>query len=160
MPEISNAERIAWQRRAATLLGRLLELAANEDLPSITWTVQAAGSSLSGQVLSHPASARRERFGAWQAAITRASGRAPDHAHEHKFSSGETRLVTGWEHLPVRLGASRDEFYPTVNVTLAASIWAAPCPSCGSEIRAERGYVPGATGTPVTCGDDWHDEED
>lgn len=34
------------------------------------------------------------------------------------------------------------------------------CPACGSEIRAERGYVPGFTGMPVTCGDEWHDEED
>lgn len=40
------------------------------------------------------------------------------------------------------------------------SVPAGPCPACGSEIRAERGYVPGSTGMPVTCGDDWHDEED
>lgn len=34
------------------------------------------------------------------------------------------------------------------------------CPSCGSEVRAERGYVPGFTGMPVTCNDDWHEGED
>ena len=33
------------------------------------------------------------------------------------------------------------------------------CPSCGSEVRAECGYVPGFTGMPVTCPDEWHDEE-
>jgi hypothetical protein len=123
VPEISSAEQIAWQHRATILLGRLLELAAKEGLPAITWTVQSAGTSLSGQVLSHPMRERRERFEAWQAAITRASGRTPDHGHEHAFSGGETRLVTGWEHLPVRLGAARDELYPTVNVTLTASVW-------------------------------------
>jgi len=34
------------------------------------------------------------------------------------------------------------------------------CPACASEARSERGYVPGRTGMPVTCGNDWHDEED
>ena len=34
------------------------------------------------------------------------------------------------------------------------------CPSCASEARAERGYVPGFTGMPVTCGDEWHDEDE
>ena len=33
------------------------------------------------------------------------------------------------------------------------------CVACGSEVRGERGYVPGFTGMPVTCGDEWHDEE-
>jgi len=32
------------------------------------------------------------------------------------------------------------------------------CPSCGSALRAERAYVPGSTGMPVTCGNDWHEE--
>jgi len=124
MPDISNAERIAWQRRATILLGRLLELAAKDGLPAITWTVQDAGASLSGQVLSHPGTGRRERFETWRDAITRASGQDPDHAHEYNSGTGETRLVTGWDHLPVKLGASRDQLYPAVNVTLAASIWA------------------------------------
>ena len=34
------------------------------------------------------------------------------------------------------------------------------CPSCGSEVRAELGLVPGFTGMPVSCSDEWHDEED
>ena len=113
MTEISNAEKITWQRQAATLLGRLLELAAKKDLPPITWTVQDRGSfSLSGQVPSHPGTARRERFETWQAAITRASGRTPDHGHEHAFSGGETRLVTGWDHLPVKLGREAGRAVP------------------------------------------------
>lgn len=124
MPDISSAERIAWQRRATTLLARLLELAADQALPAITWTVQATGASLSGESRATPHALRREHFGAWKTAITAASGHEPDHGHEHRFSGGETRLVTGWRHLPVKLGAKRGELYPTVNVTLAASIWA------------------------------------
>lgn len=123
MPDITTAEQIAWQRRTAILLTRLLELAAKEKLPLITWTVQTGGASLSGQVLSHPGTARREPFEAWKAAITRASGRTPDHGREHEFGPWERRLVAGWDHLPVRLGAARNELYPTVNVTLTASIW-------------------------------------
>jgi hypothetical protein len=34
------------------------------------------------------------------------------------------------------------------------------CPDCASEIRAEKGYVPGRTGQPVSCSNDWHYEED
>ena len=30
------------------------------------------------------------------------------------------------------------------------------CPACGSDDRMEAGYVPGFTGMPVTCTDDWH----
>ena len=32
------------------------------------------------------------------------------------------------------------------------------CPSCGCR-PLERGYVPGRTGEPVNCSDDWHDPE-
>lgn len=124
MTDPTTSEQIRWQRQAHALLGRLLELAAKQDLPPITWTVQTGGSSLSGDALGHPGTERRQRFEAWRAAITQASGRSPDHSHEHTSSSGETRLVTGWRHLPVKLGAKRDELYPTVNVTLAASVWA------------------------------------
>lgn len=33
------------------------------------------------------------------------------------------------------------------------------CPACGSPDPAERAYVPGATGMPVDCGNDWHDDD-
>lgn len=32
------------------------------------------------------------------------------------------------------------------------------CPSCTSDVRAERWYVPGSTGMPVSCADEWHDD--
>jgi hypothetical protein len=36
---------------------------------------------------------------------------------------------------------------------------ASSCPACGSEERSEAGYVPGASGQPVTCASDWHDDD-
>jgi hypothetical protein len=33
----------------------------------------------------------------------------------------------------------------------------AACPACGSGDPAEPWYVPGGTGQPVTCCNDWHD---
>ncbi len=42
----------------------------------------------------------------------------------------------------------------------AAARPSAACPDCGSQERAERGYVPGFTGMPVGCVSDWHDRED
>jgi hypothetical protein len=33
------------------------------------------------------------------------------------------------------------------------------CPACGSEVRSEFGYVPGRTGMPVSCCDEWHEED-
>ena len=52
------------------------------------------------------------------------------------------------------ISADRDRLREPLN---AAS--PTPCPWCGSEVRAEHGYVPGATGMPVPCGNDWHDDD-
>lgn len=123
MRDISSAERIVWQRQACALLASLLTVAAKDRLPAINWTVTGAGASLHGECLARPPALRREHFAAWKAAITAASGRAPETDREHEFSSGETRLVAGWEHLPVRLGAPAGQLYPSVTVTLTASIW-------------------------------------
>ena len=73
-----NAEQIRWQRQAAALLGHLLELAAKNGLPPVTWTVQSAGASLVGQMLAHPYAQRRDHFTAWRDAIAAAAGLAPD----------------------------------------------------------------------------------
>lgn len=127
--QISNAERIGWQRQAAALLGKLLDLAQREGLPPVAWTVQSAGASLVGPMLGHPDARRREEFGAWTAAITAASGKAPGHDNEHTSggSEGETRLTAAWEYLPG--GLPRDskrqpgERRPGARVALVASIW-------------------------------------
>lgn len=120
---ICNAEQIRWQRQAAALLGKLLELAARDGLPPVAWTVQTAGASVTGEVLSHPDALRREHLTVWKSAITAASGRVPDHDNEHTFGSGETRLVTSWEHLPVRLTAGSERYPRSAGVALVASIW-------------------------------------
>ena len=120
---ITRAEQIAWQRPDAALLAKLLELAGREGLPAITWTVQSAGASVAGQVLSHPDAQRREAFNAWRAAITSAAGRAPEADREVATQGGETRLVAAWEHLPIGLTLDSKRYPVRAGVTLTASIW-------------------------------------
>jgi hypothetical protein len=93
-------DQIRWQRLAAALLGKLLELRAREGLQPIAWTVQSAGANLTGQMLSHPYARRREHHGGWKAATTSASSSPPDHDHQHPFGGAprETRLVTSSLH--------------------------------------------------------------
>lgn len=118
----TDDDQVRWQRQAAALLGRLLELAALEGLPPVAWTVQTAGASVLGQVLSHPDAQRSEHLNAWKTAITAASGKIPDDDHEHTFDGGETRLTVSWQHLPVGL-APGARTSPTAGVALVASIW-------------------------------------
>lgn len=108
-----NAEQIRWQRQAHAVLGRLLELAAEQDLPVITWIAQSEGASVVGECLAHPEAYRREHFTAWRAAITSATGCVPEIDREHGTGNGETRLVARWDWLPLGRGA---------HVTLTASI--------------------------------------
>jgi hypothetical protein len=131
-----HAEQITWQRQAAALLGKLLELAAKQGLPPINWTVQSAGASLVGEVLTHPDAERRGRFDAWKAAITSASGRTPDMDAEHSFGTGgvETRLTAAWERLPVTL-ADDAKLRPSARLALVASIWPDDEDEAGQEGR-------------------------
>lgn len=121
MIDITLAERIAWQRRAAMCLGELLKLAAKENLPVLTWRIGAEPAVL-GEFVNGSGAERRARFEAWKAAITAVSGKAPDFDNEHPFGSGETRLVCGWRYLPVKLAPATGPS-PGVDVTLSASIW-------------------------------------
>lgn len=120
---MSDAEQIRWQRNAASLLGRLLEMAAKQGLPPVNWTVHSAGSALHGECTAHPLSVRRGHFTAWRDAITTASGHSPDYDHKHEFSRGETLLTAGWRRIPLDLGRRSERLYPAVHVTLSASIW-------------------------------------
>lgn len=120
MSDVTLAEQITWQRQAATLLGKILELAAKEGLPPIAWTVQTAGATLAGQVLTYQAADCRAHFAAWRSAIIAASGQAPDHGREHPFGDA-TRLMAGWERVPVTLAESGG-LPPQVHVTLSATI--------------------------------------
>jgi hypothetical protein len=63
-PEIAQADRARWQRRAAAELAAILD--ACPDLPCIAWTVGPAGSVLAGEVSGlAPAGQVRETFSAW-----------------------------------------------------------------------------------------------
>jgi hypothetical protein len=110
----TQAEQSAWQRRAAALLVNLLALGATEGLPAITWTVAAAGCGLLAEAPG------REHHQAWKAAITTASGSAPDVDHEVTRAHGEIRLLADWDHLPVGL-AEGSGHPPRVHVTLVAA---------------------------------------
>lgn len=118
MTDITGAERIRWQRQAASLLTQFLERAAKEGLPVIAWTVGAYGAVLAGECLALPHAQRREHFDAWKAAIT-ALGGAPAADREAAAGGGQTRLVAGWQQVQIRPGSA----YPAVQVTLTASIW-------------------------------------
>jgi hypothetical protein len=121
------ADQIRWQRQAAVLLGKLLELAAKQHLPAINWTVGSAGATLHGQCITHPDSLRREHFSAWRDAIT-AAALDPDTGSEHTFVSGETQLLAKWDAVPVDLNPRWHDLRPgsrapSACVVLTVSIW-------------------------------------
>lgn len=65
---ITNGERTAWQRRAATRLVEILD--ANRDLPVIAWTVANAGSALVERINTPaPTAAVKTTFDAWRLAL-------------------------------------------------------------------------------------------
>ena len=121
MPDITSAEQITWQRQAHALLGRLLELAAKDSLPAVTWTVVPAGAGLAAACQGYPVSDRRGDFTAWRGVLAGLAS-TPGTDRETTTAAGETRLVAQWERVPVRPGHP-ERVYPTVRVTLAASIW-------------------------------------
>jgi hypothetical protein len=85
--DFSHVERVAWQRRAAAELARILD--AHRDLPLIAWTVGAAGSVLVGQVvLSGPRS--RSIFDAWVGAM--------DLPERHERTGDTATYLSGKDH--------------------------------------------------------------
>jgi hypothetical protein len=92
-----DAEQIAWQRRAAAALSKVLERAAAEALPPIAWTVAAAGIEVHGECLAHPAGARRDDFTAWRTAVGVWAHRIADRHSERTADDGTTRLVDQWD---------------------------------------------------------------
>lgn len=70
---------LTWQRQAHALLGRLLEMAVEQRLPPILWTIHAGepGPGLTGH---GPADEQDPVFQAWHAAIVAIAGpEHPDH---------------------------------------------------------------------------------
>jgi hypothetical protein len=126
------AEQIAWQRQAAMLLAKLLELAAKKKyLPAIDWKMAHAGATLHGDCSTgYPSALRREYFTAWRDAITAATGAEPDTDREHTMAGEETWLAGRWERLPIDLNPLWRDLRPgsrapSVRVVLTASIWPA-----------------------------------
>ena len=65
-PQVTQADRAAWQREAAAGLAAILD--AHAEVPVIAWTVGPFGGNLSGKVLAPPSQAR-DLFTAWQQAL-------------------------------------------------------------------------------------------
>ena len=96
-----QAERAAWQRRAAAELATILE--AHDGLPLITWTVGPAGSVLVGRISGlAPATRVREVFTAWRKELALGEER------EDQMSGGTAWLhAAGRRHdVTVRLAAT------------------------------------------------------
>lgn len=122
---ISHAERIRWQRDAAGVLGKLLELAASRGLPVISWTVGSAGARLHGQCMAHPARQGRADFEAWRKALGEPDS---DREYEPTKGSGEVRLIAVWDRggsagRGLRPLLSDRDGYQRAGVVLTASIW-------------------------------------
>jgi hypothetical protein len=75
---IGSAEQIAWQRRAAAVLAKLLERAAQAGLPAITWSVEGRGGArLIGRCEAREPRQRRGDFDAWRTALASWTGPRP-----------------------------------------------------------------------------------
>jgi hypothetical protein len=92
-----DAAQVAWQRRAAAALSKILERAGTEGLPPIAWTVATAGIEVRGECLAHPADARRDHFTAWRTAVGTWAHRVADRQSERSADDGTTRLVDQWD---------------------------------------------------------------
>ena len=69
MTPISDPERIRWQRQAVTILSHLLDRAATEHLPVLSWTIGDAGATLAGRSHAIPDADRGPAIQAWAAAL-------------------------------------------------------------------------------------------
>jgi hypothetical protein len=114
-----DAEQIAWQRRAAAALAKILECAAADALPPIAWTVATAGIEVRGECLAHPADARRDDFTSWHSAVGTWTHYAADRQSERTGDDGTTRLMDQWD--SVKMPGIQD---PGVTITLTADFFA------------------------------------
>lgn len=122
-PVITRTEQINWQRQAAIVLGRLLDMAAREDLPVISWTVAHAGARVVGTALNSVLEERRADWTAWRDALG-----APDTEHEQE-NDGVIRLSAKWDRGAAGRGQrpllSDREGYQMASVVLVADIYPA-----------------------------------
>lgn len=91
--EITQADRVRWQRRAAATLATIL--AEHPDLPLIAWVVGTAGASLAGRVDGLRSAAQvRSEFDRWCAALgVGERAETPAGAGAHLWATVHTRGV-------------------------------------------------------------------
>lgn len=68
MSDITEADRIRWQRQAHIALGQFLDAATRQGLPAIAWTIATTG-AITGTVigLGVTVDEQRKQFNAWVA---------------------------------------------------------------------------------------------
>jgi hypothetical protein len=106
--EITHADRVRWQRRAAATLATILN--EHPDLPLIAWVVGTAGAGLAGRVDGLRAADQvRAEFEAWCAALDVGQrAETPTSAGTHLWASVHTSGVK------ISLAAAvRDDDEPT-----------------------------------------------
>lgn len=103
--DITDAERVGWQRRATRELTAILD--AHRDLPILGWTIGTAGAVLVGQIGGPaPGTQVRQAFDTWRAALM-----LPEHS-ECTFADGSIYL---------RAEATRDRVRVKLTATVPAS---------------------------------------
>jgi hypothetical protein len=100
------------QRRAVMVLGRMLERAADQELPPCTWTVASEGAVLVGRFEACRMDQRCDDFNSWRLAVGTWASREADVCRDHADRAGTVRLVDQWER------------FEGVTVTLTADIYA------------------------------------
>jgi hypothetical protein len=108
----ARAEQITRQRRAAALLGKMLDYAAIQGLPSIAWSVDCAGAGLAGRCEAYPMAQRRADFNAWRLAVGAWAHQDADVQRIQAGSGAAVRLVDQWDRIE------------RVTVTVSADLWA------------------------------------
>jgi hypothetical protein len=101
-----SAEQIAYQRRAVAALSRLLYLAAEENLPVLSWSVNPGGCGLSANCEHRDMTERLAAYQAWLPVLGSES-------REAVTRDGERSYVT----------ETRDREDPLVRIVIAARIW-------------------------------------
>ena len=100
---ITHTERAGWQRRAAAELAAILD--AHRDLPVIAWTVESAGSTLTGRVEAMGSAERvRAVFHDWRSALV-----LTEHSETIIWSGTYYLRAVGWR-ARVRLALSATVF--------------------------------------------------
>ena len=101
-----SAEQTAWQRRAVAALSRLLYVAAEENLPVLTWTVNPGGCGLTAHSGHRDMTERLAAYQAWVTFLGAGHGEAVTRDGERSH-----------------IAEARDRTDSLVRIVIAARIW-------------------------------------